>query len=394
MTRISGIRREEKRSPYTLLATLLLFCAVTAVASAQTFTVLHTFTDGADGGGPVANPIVDDKGNVYGTTPGGGSYGVVYKLKPNGKETVLHAFTGPPDGADPFASLIRDAHGNLFGTTFAGGKFNLGTVFEITARGKGRVLHSFNGKKDGACPYSSLVQDSAGNLYGTAFVGGAHAAGTVFRLAPSGKFRVLYTFAGKRDGGNPYAGLIRDTMGNLYGTAENGGNLKVCGQDGCGVVFRIDASGKETVLHAFRGGVDGSRPMGGLVRDAKGNFYGTTVVGGVNGLGTIFKLSSTGKHAVLHSLTAEEGVEPSSSLVLDDAGNLYGTAADGGPLDQGMVFKLDPDGTYTLLLHDFDGIRDGYFFQAGVFRDTGGTLYGATQLGGKFGSGTVFKLVP
>ena len=372
---------------------LFVFIAVAASGSAQTYTVLHTFTGGADGGGPVATPILDARGNLYETTPDGGSHGLVLKLDSQGKETVLHAFSGSPDGSAPFSSLIRDAQGNLFGTTLVGGRFNLGAVFEITAKGKERVLHSFNGTKDGSNPYASLVRDSAGNLYGTTFTGGAHNAGTVFRLAPSGNFSVLYTFAGGRSGANPYAGLIRDAKGNLYGTAETAGNVQACGQDGCGVVFRVDPSGRETVLHAFRGGVDGSRPMGGLVRDTEGNLYGTTVAGGSNGLGTIFRVSKAGKNTVLHAFVAEEEVEPSSALVRDAAENLYGTASDGGPSDAGTVFKLDPSGTFTTL-HNFDGPNDGYFLVAGVWLDSKGTLYGAAQLGGTFGFGTLFELAP
>jgi uncharacterized repeat protein (TIGR03803 family) len=379
---ISSARPQGARSVLTL--TLLLASAgMTSSAWAQNFKVLHTFTGGNDGGSPLAGLIGDARGNLYGSAGN-----VVFKIDRSRKETVLNrgfASTGP---------LVRDAAGNLYGTAYAGGSFNRGTVFEVEPSGKATVLYAFTGGKDGAYPAAGLIMDKTGNLYGTTFLGGSNNFGTVFTLRKSGKLLVLHSFAG-RDGSNPYGSLIRDVKGNLYGTTEFGGRSNQCAgtQTGCGVVFKLASTGRETVLYAFTGGADGSRPLAGLVRDEEGNFYGTTVAGGASGAGTVFKLDNAGKETVLHSFSGPDGVEPSSPLVRDPEGNLYGTALDGGPSDTGTLFKVDATGAFTVL-HNFDGAKDGYFLQAGLFRDANGVLYGATELGGRFGFGTVFKLTP
>jgi len=365
------------------IALLLAPAGLITSAEAQQFEVLHTFTGGKDGGSPVAGLVGDAQGNLYGSAGN-----VVFKLSKTGKETVLHR------GLSSAGTLLRDASGNLFGTTYAGGSSNLGTVFEVDATGKASVLHNFAGGKDGAYPAAGLITDKAGNLYGTTFMGGVHDFGTVFALKKSGREIVLHSFA-SHDGAYPYASLIRDAKGNLYGTTEFGGYSKQCAgvTAGCGVVFKLAPTGRERVLYKFTGGADGSRPLAGLVRDKQGNFYGTTVAGGASGFGTVFKVDKDGKETVLHSFTGPDGVEPSSQLVRDGKGNLYGTALDGGPSDAGTLFEVNEAGVFTVL-HDFDGTKDGYFLPAGLFRDTKGNLYGTTELGGRFGFGTVFKLIP
>jgi uncharacterized repeat protein (TIGR03803 family) len=208
---------------------------------------------------------------------------------------VLHSFQGVQrgeklgDGADSWAGLVRDAEGNLYGTTYAGGIYNrdggYGTVFKVDPRGAETVLHRFTGGKDGIYPtFGSLLLDSGRNLYGTTSYGGAYDNGIVFRIDPTGKETVLYAFSGKTDGGVPYSGLISDAEGNLYGTTTMGGDLNCINDDdqpGCGTVFRINKSGKETVLYSFTGtGGDGEVPWAALTRDRRGNLYGTTMVGG------------------------------------------------------------------------------------------------------------------
>jgi uncharacterized repeat protein (TIGR03803 family) len=368
----------------TLVSLAFLLALAGVISSeAQNFKVLHTFTGGKDGGLPVAGLIRDAQGNLYGTAES-----VVFKLDKHGKETVLHT------GFGSMGTLVRDTAGNLYGTTLAGGPLNLGTVFEVDTGGAATVLHAFLGGSDGAYPAAGLILDKAGNLYGTTSLGGVHNAGTVFKLKKSGKEIVLHSFAGP-DGANPYASLIRDAKGNLYGTTEFGGHSNQCAgtQTGCGVVFKLASTGRETVLYAFTGGADGSRPQAGLVRDNKGNLYGTTVAGGTSGAGAVFKLDKSRKETVLHSFTGTDGVEPSSQLVRDPKGNLYGTALDGGVSDTGTLFKVDETGTFTVL-HYFDGTKDGYFLTAGLLRDGKGNLYGTTELGGRVGFGTVFKLIP
>jgi len=378
---ISGVRLRTISSLMTL--TFLLVPAGVISSEAQNFKVLHTFTGGKDGGSPVAGLIRDAQGNLYGTAAN-----VVFRLDKTGRETVLH------NGFASMGTLVRDATGNLYGTTYSGGSSNLGTVFEVATSGHETVLHSFVGGTDGAGPAAGVILDRSGNLYGTTSLGGTHNAGTVFKLKKSGKEIVLHSFAGP-DGANPYASLIRDAKGNLYGTTEFGGHSNQCAgtQTGCGVVFKLASTGRETVLYAFSGGADGSRPQAGLVQDDNGNFYGTTVAGGTSGAGAVFKLDKARKETVLHSFTGPDGVEPSSQLVRDQKGNLYGTALDAGVSDTGTLFKVDETGAFSVL-HYFDSTKDGYFLPAGLLLDAKGHLYGTTELGGRFGFGTVFRLIP
>ena len=211
---------------------------------------------------------------------------------------VLHRFHGK-DGAGPQASLFREAAGNLYGTTQDGGDNNCqlplkaegcGVVFKLSPTGEETVLHTFTGGADGAGPDAGLIPDKTGNLYGTTIAGGPYSDGVVFKLNPDTReLTVLYAFTDEADGGIPYAGVIRDTAGNLYGTTGDGGAYNN------GVVFKLDTTGKETVLHAFTGGEDGSYPVYNLIRDAAGNLYGTTNEGGDPncGCGVVFKLNPT-----------------------------------------------------------------------------------------------------
>jgi uncharacterized repeat protein (TIGR03803 family) len=248
-------------------------------------TRLHHFS-GSDGCTPRAGLISDGAGKFYGTTATGGNYGVVFQLS-NGKETVLYTFTGTDgDGAFPYGALVRDGSGNLYGTTLNGGDSNNGTVFKLDITGKETILHSFNGT-DGASPQSALILDQAGNLYGT--------AGTVFKIDTAGNnFSVLYAFSGGADGSEAYGALVMDKAGNLYGTTVEGGSPTCNFGLGCGVVFKLDTTGKETVLHRFSGGKDGALPASGLIHDSAGNLYGTAPRGGSNacngGCGVVFKI--------------------------------------------------------------------------------------------------------
>jgi uncharacterized repeat protein (TIGR03803 family) len=253
-------------------------------------TVLYGFTGGADGGNPYAGVILDSTGNLYGTTVQGGTAGagVVYELDTTGHQTVLHGFAGGADGVGPYAGVIRDSAGNLYGTTSGGGTAGWGTVYKLDTTGREVVLYSFTGGADGADPYASgVVRDSAGNLYGT--TGGALMAantlGVVYKLDAAGHQTVLYSFTGGADGSNPCAGVIRDSTGNLYGTASQGG------AKGGGVVFELDTTGHQTVLHGFAGGADGVGPYAGVIRDPAGNLYGTTFAGGTHDLGVVFKIT-------------------------------------------------------------------------------------------------------
>jgi uncharacterized repeat protein (TIGR03803 family) len=199
------------------------------------------------------------------------------------------------DGSGPLAPLTTDSRGNFYGTTEYGSVAELGTVFKLEASGKETVLYSFqdNGK-DGWFPLGGVVRDKDGNLYGTTSTGGVGACygsgcGTIFKVDEFGNETVLYSFTGGADGGNPRAGLIRDSEGNLYGTTYYGGDL-TCNTLGCGVVFKLDRAGKESVLHTFKGNPDGANPSAGLIRDRSGNLYGVAGQGGAFGSGTVFEI--------------------------------------------------------------------------------------------------------
>ena len=359
-------------------------------------TVLYSFTGGVDGGYPYAGLVRDARGNLYGTTAYGGwaRCGVVFKVSSSGQETVLHSFRGP-DGAHPWAGLILDGEGNLFGTTPFGGSFGYGTVFEITSAGKYKLLHSFHAK-DGASPYGGLAQDAKGNFYGTTAYGGKFRYGTVFTLTRNGKHKVLYNFPGGRDGASPYAGPVLDAAGDVYGTTTFGG------ASSNGTVFRVSADGKEKVLHSFNGPPDGANPYASLLRDIDGNLYGTTAGGGidVNGVygGTAFEITAAGKEKVLYHFCATiycpDGAYPYSGLIQDSSGNLYGTTESGGNSAPGVAFELTLSGTETVL-YDFqrEG-TDGYYPYAGLVEDSDGNLYGTTLSGGTAGVGTVFEVSP
>ena len=258
------------------------------LASGGGETVLHAF-GGGDGSFPRGVLIMGADDNLYGTTGNGGTagYGAVFKLNPKGTEIVLHSFTVGNDGGYPSSGLVADASGNLYGTTYIGGASHLGTVFEVTPAGAESVLYGFCGQAncvDGAYPVASLVVDAQGNLYGTTLEGGSQSFGTVFRLTQKGAETVLYSFTGGSDGGLPVAGLIADSRGNLYGTTQRGG------ASGYGTVFKVTPEGSETVLHAFTAGSDGAYPYAGVIADAHGNLYGTTYAGGSPGLGTVFEI--------------------------------------------------------------------------------------------------------
>jgi len=271
--------------------------------------VLHKFTGGADG--MDLEPLLarDAAGNLYGTTV---PLGNIFKIDTAGKLTVLYTFTGYADGCYPYAGVILDAAGNLYGATAAGGSgfcdYGDGVVFELDTGGGLTVLHTFGGG-DGANPGSVLVFDSAGNLYGTTLNGGTGCGGggcgTVFKLSPNGNGTwaesVLHSFcslSGCADGDAPYRGpLAIDAAGNLYGTAYFGGSHP-CAGGGCGLVYKLDASGRETVLYDFTGGKDGAYPFPGVVMDKAGNLYGVSPLGGdsacpINrgrGCGVVFKI--------------------------------------------------------------------------------------------------------
>ena len=307
--------------------------------------VLYNFTGGMDGGLPFAGLIRDSQGNLYGTTTQGGDLtcvapmgcGTVFKLDSSGNESVLHGFTVGTDGEFPYAGLYRDKAGNLYGTTVNGGNSSkYGTVYKVTGSGQETVLYRFLGLSDGAFPFGTLAADSTRRLYGTTTQFGSSGGGSVFRLNSSGQVVTLGNLQ-PMTGESPTAGVTRDGAGNLYGTATFGG------KHNAGSVFKISSSGKETILYSFTNGNDGGNPYAGLVRDAAGNLYGTAFFGGSNGFGTVFKVDVANNFTVLHTFTGgTDGGNPWGGLTIDAAGNLYGTNSVGGVTGNGIVYKLTP----------------------------------------------------
>ncbi len=304
---------------------------------------------------------------------------------------VLYNFTGSADGQAPFGSLVRDTAGNLYGTTEAGGASGAGTVFKVDKSGTHKVLYSFTGGSDGGNPFVGVIRDAAGNLYGTTAAGGASGLGTVFKLTKTGKETVLYSFAGgTTDGCSPFGGLLRDAAGNLYGTTE------VCGASGVGTVFKLSKTGNETVLHSFAGGAsDGEFPsFTSLLMDTNGNLYGVAEQGGTDNLGVVYKLSKSGKLKVLHSFAGgtSDGCDVFGTPAMDAEGNLYGTANACASAHVGMVWKVSQKGKETVLHNFTAGSTDGSEPVAGVIMDAKGNLYGDTYQGGGANLGTVYKL--
>jgi uncharacterized repeat protein (TIGR03803 family) len=284
-----------------------------------------------------------------GTGCEGDGCGTVFKLTPDGTLTLLHSFAGgASDGAKPEAGLIADSSGNLYGTTVRGGGtgcegYGCGTVFKLTPGGTLTLLHSFaGGASDGALPQAGLLADKSGNLYGTTAVGGPVDGGTVFKLAPDGTLTLLHSFMGGGDGREPLAGLLGDSSGNLYGTTWGGGVSKEGGPSNDGTVFKLAPDGTLTRLHSFFSPRDGAAPFAGLIADSSGNLYGTTRAGDASNGGTVFKLAPDGTLTVLHSFMQglSDGAHPKAGLLADKSGNLYGTTRVGGAAYQGVVFKI------------------------------------------------------
>jgi uncharacterized repeat protein (TIGR03803 family) len=374
-----------------LLFGTILLAAPHAAAAVSGESVLYAFKGGIDGNNPEGGLVADRAGNLYGTTVAGGSFnaGTIFKLAPDGTQSVLYSFMGGSagDGANPEAALVLDAAGNLYGTTVNGGSDqDFGTVFKLTPDGTETVLYRFAGPGDGATPFAGLIENRDGNLFGTTSEGGA-GAGTVFKIAPDGTQTVLHSFTGP-DGANPMGKLIEDKKGNFYGTAPNGGSSGANCQLGCGVVFKLKANGTETVIHAFDS-TDGRNPFGGLIEDKSGNLYGTTVAGGSADRGTVFEIAADGTFSVLYNFNGDtDGNVPRGELLMDNVGNLYGLTIQGGTHNHGALFKIAPDGTETVLCsfnktHGADPvgalIADKHFHH----------LYGAALSGGPPSSGTV-----
>ncbi|MFZ0314854.1 MAG: choice-of-anchor tandem repeat GloVer-containing protein [Candidatus Korobacteraceae bacterium] len=408
-----------------VIAGLLLVLLTVVAVPAQTFRVLHTFTGQGDGANPVASLVMGGEGRFYGTTSGG--YGSVFKLAlsaSGGVLSPLHDFSYPVNGGDVlYGPVTFGPDGNLYGTALDGGQGDCnegggcGTVFKLQPPASvcksflcpwtETVLYRFQGPPDGGNPYSGVLFDQAGNMYGTTAYGGnggcdfGAGCGAVYKLTPSGggwTESIIHNFVAGADGQLPAGGLIFDRAGNLYGTTANGGPT------GIGIIYQLTPSGSgwtETILHTFQG-ADGAVPYDTLISDQEGNLYGTSIAGGATNGGTVFELSHPGSwtYNLLHSF-ADDG--PYAGVVFDTAGNLYGATTQGGANGSGSVFKLTPsNGVWTeTVLHSFSfGDGDGAQPLGGVTLDSNGNIYGTASDGGGFftvcdiGCGTVWEITP
>jgi uncharacterized repeat protein (TIGR03803 family) len=436
-----------------LASTLFL---VGAEALAQTETVLHSFASGPKDGYSASGLIMDSAGNLYGTTRYGDEKevnGIAFELSPSAggtwTETALHIFTGGTDGLEPVASLVLDAKGNLYGTTLQGGGgpcknsqngplIGCGTVFELSPGAGGvwteKILYAFGFKADDSFwPYSNLVLDAAGNLYGTTSLGGtvdgedycvmygntSVGCGTAFELRPNknGTWseEIIHNFGGAIDGGAdgaiPDAGLVFDSAGNLYGTTRLGG-MEGCGGFGrlpyCGVLFELTPV-------ASKGWREGILPspgfwyQTGLAVDSAGNVFGSGWDGfgscgydyGV-GTGGAFEISPAGGGTWTESGIGDFGCGSTPSpLIFDSKGNVYGTTDatnnDGGENYPDTIYEASRGSSgdwQVTILYQFTAATDGLGPTGGLVRDAAGNLYGTTQGGGTHNKGVVFKLTP
>jgi uncharacterized repeat protein (TIGR03803 family) len=402
----SGFHLHVTSSAAVLLAVAIAcFAAAAPPAQAQVFTTIHTFTGGADGYEPDVGFNMDHAGNLYGTAVYGGhktcfgpGCGTVYKLERKGSSWVvvpLYEFNGP-DGEYPETRVIFGPDGNLYGTTQRGGDFDNGVVFRLQplpAACKAvlcpwteTVIHSFAGGSDGEQPtYGDLLFDQAGNIYGTTPAGGNGSGcqggcGVVYELSPSNggwTEKILYNFQGGSDGASPYAGVVLDNAGNLYGTAAFAGI-------GAGVVYELtpsEGSWTQHIIYTFTDESDGGEPYGGLIFDASGNLYGATV------FGTVYELTPNGGGWTFNLLYTFQNVYEGSfaAMTFDSAGNLIGTLA----IADVEVFRLTPSNGQWILT-GFSG-SVGSVPTGNVILDAAGNLYTTTS---EFGAGYAFEISP
>jgi uncharacterized repeat protein (TIGR03803 family) len=383
------------------VGTIFMLCAAFA-SPGETFTVLKDF-ELSDGAQPWHMSMVQGlDGNLYGTTLGGGTYysGTVFKITPAGTLTTLYNFcsqAGCPDGSGPEAGLMLATDGSFYGTTGSGGANTAGTIFRITADGRLTTVHAFTGV-DGSGFYATLVQGTDGNFYGTSPGGSGGGYGTIFKITPAGTLTTLYTFCAQTnctDGYVPVAGLALGTDGNFYGTTIQGG------ANNYGTVYKFTPSGALTTLYSFcsqTNCADGEEPFAALVQGGDRDFYGTTIAGGSGGGGTVFKITPEGTLTTLYSLCllCRAGGPTSARLAQGTDGNLYGTtegSARYAVYPYGTIFRITPDGKIAFL-HSFN-FTDGATPTGGLVQGTDGKFYGATTYGGSPANGaygTVFSL--
>lgn len=402
------------RSVATILFGIGLFLAT---AQAQTFSVLHYFSNGPDGAYPIGGMYQHGAGALYGTASGEclSCFGAVFKLAQKQGSWILtpiFIFKEAASGAFPQGELVAGPDGGLYSTTYLGngGLDDCGVVFEVKpgTRAPASVLTEWSEDllhifglhgSDGCNPNGGVIFDQAGNVYGAADGYGNDHQGVVYELSPSGSnwiYTILYTFTDNNAGDSLVGDLIFDSAGNLYGVSSQGGAY------GFGEIYELSASGSgwtENVIHSFQNGADGANPEAGLIADNSGNFYGTTSTGGAHQDGTVFMLTAPNGVWTLNTIYAFKGggSGPYGPLVMDGAGNLYGTTYGGGAYGNGSVFELTPsNGAWIYTdLHDFSSSGlDGKNPQGSIVVSANGTIFGTATNGGQYGYGTAWQITP
>lgn len=401
-----------------MVAALLI---VPARAQSQT-QVIYSFAGDEDGEYADTDLVMDNAGNLYGTTVQGGDFGsgTVFQLAHSSVgwiHTVLYSFKGAADGGEPYKGVTLDAERNIYGTAGVGGKYTgpctdtgCGVVFKLTNSGgtwTQTVIHSFTGDRDGFGPGAGVTLDKSGNVYGATPTGGAYGYGVVYGLHPGANGAwtetVIHTFAGGNDGIGGSAGrLTLDAAGDIYGVCTAGG------ANGAGVVFGLHptATGQwtEAIIYSFTNEPGSGFPYGSLVGDGQGNFYGTTYYAGKFDFGTVYRLSyrnGAWTQTWLYSFKGgTNGSSPISTLAADAADNLYGTTSAGGApsCNCGTIFKLtlsDSAAPVYSVVYSFTGPPDGAFLYNGMVANASGTVfYGATVNGGVANEGAIYQFTP
>ena len=404
---IRSVARMAVRTGIAVAAVVMLIAARFAAT-----TVVYSFAGDEDGEYPDTDLVMDAAGNLYGTTVSGGDFGggTVFKLSPSGSgwtHTVLYDFTGQTDGGEPYGGVTLDAAGNLYGTAVVGGtglacEQGCGVLYQLSNSGgtwTEHVLHNFTGGADGSGPGSGVTIDAGGSIYGMTPTGGADALGVIFQVSPNGSgwsFHVIHTFTGGADGATGSKGRLLLRSGSLFGVATAGGTNQ------SGVAFQLTRSGSKWNLHPiyeFQGTPDAGFPYGALSPDAAGNLYGTTYYDGAHNLGCVYRLhrlpSGQWVESVLHSFTGgADGNGPISNLVFDAAGNLYGTTSEGGTTGLGTIFELAARTWQETVVHTFTGSPDGEAPYDGMVSNGAGTYYGATVRGGVANEGAIYSFTP
>ena len=375
-----------------------LFCtfSLAMCTQAQTVTALASFD------GPVAefpaSPVQATDGNFYGVATGGiHGVGVMYRMTPDGSLSTAHSFcTQKPlcaDGKDVLVGPILGSDGNLYGATSYGGSSDTGVIYRMSPDGEFTVIHNIcptNTCPDGT-DISWLTEGSDGNFYGATADKGSHNDGEVFRVSPSGEFRVLHNFcslADCADGGLASSPPIEGIDGNFYGVARGGGGLQG------GVMYEITSSGTYSVIHNFCDYSDdncsGAQPLS-LVQDVSGNFFGVTTFAGAHGVGSLFEVTANHQYKVLHSFDLISGT-PLPGLTPGSDGNIYGKAV-GSRANGGTIFSVTPSGAYTRVYSlSNDCVVGCGLFWGPLFQGTDGRFYAGTTSGGSNNDGTVFAL--